>query len=165
MTETFTKHDNGKPEWDLLPESALEGVVRVLMYGAKKYGRSNWKRGASDPEAMRRVYNAMRRHLNSWKEAVIDGDDQASADDDETGLSHLWHAACNIVFLLFYERAQRSEFSIGDFVRVSEPDNGDTWPWNGIIQDILVDQQIAVVNGRRVPFDWIHLKEQAHAKQ
>ncbi len=38
------KYDTGKPDYSLLPFEALEQVVRVLDFGAAKYGRDNWKR-------------------------------------------------------------------------------------------------------------------------
>lgn len=91
------KNDAGKVPHDLLPIELVDGVARVLMFGAEKYERRNWEKG------MRwgRCYAAAQRHLLAW---------WAGADrDDETGLSHLAHAACCIAFLMAYE-----ERGIGD---------------------------------------------------
>lgn len=71
--------------------TALEQVARVLMFGAEKYGRDNWKKGMD----WTRLYDASLRHLIAWRE----GQDK----DNETGLSHLAHASCCILFLLTYE--------------------------------------------------------------
>lgn len=91
MPESFVKHDEGKLEWSLLPFDAIKGIIRVLMYGAKKYSPNNWCKGAD----WSRYYNACQRHLISWWEK-----EEA---DPETGFSHLWHAGCCILFLIAYE--------------------------------------------------------------
>lgn len=84
------KDDSGKPPWDLLPYDALDDVVAVLMYGATKYAPRNWEAG------MRwgRLFAAAMRHMRAW----WGGEDS----DPETGLPHLAHAACCILFLLAY---------------------------------------------------------------
>jgi hypothetical protein len=83
------KHDQGKPQWNLLPLKYLVGVVRVLMFGAKKYDAWNWRKGMpwSQP------YNALMRHLIAWSEG--------EETDPETGESHLDHAMCCLIFLRF----------------------------------------------------------------
>ena len=83
------KDDAGKPRWDLLPMRALDQVSAVLAYGANKYGEENW-RGV--PEARKRYLAAALRHLAAWR--------LGQADDPESGLPHLAHAACCVLFLL-----------------------------------------------------------------
>lgn len=83
------KHDGGKPDYTLLPWDAVEEVVKVLDFGAKKYERDNWKRVAG---AETRYLAAAFRHLSAYA--------QSNANDEETGLSHLAHAACCLLFLL-----------------------------------------------------------------
>jgi hypothetical protein len=85
------KYDGGKLPWELLPEDALEQVVRVLQFGAQKYAPRNWEKGI----AYTRVYGAIRRHLVAW----LKGEEL----DPETGISHLAHAACEILFALTFE--------------------------------------------------------------
>ena len=36
------KHDSGKPDWSLVPFESLEGMVKVLEFGAQKYAGWNW---------------------------------------------------------------------------------------------------------------------------
>ena len=81
------KHDQGKLKWHLLPMQYLQGVVRVLMFGAKKYDEHNWRKGMpwSQP------HNAAIRHLA----AFMTGEDI----DPETGESHIDHAICCLIFL------------------------------------------------------------------
>jgi hypothetical protein len=83
------KRDDGKTEWHLLPMDVLEDVVRVLMFGARKYpSADNWKRV---PNARIRYYDAALRHLTAWQ--------RGEANDPETGLPHLAHAQCCLTFL------------------------------------------------------------------
>lgn len=91
-TKTATKLDYGKPRMDLLSRSALEEISKVLGFGATKYGPNDWKRGMD----WSRLYGAALRHLT----AHMDGEDL----DPESGLSHLAHLGCCVMFLLEYER-------------------------------------------------------------
>ncbi len=86
------KFDTGKLPWHLLPPDAVEQIVAVLEFGAKKYGDRNWEEGM----AWSRPFSALMRHMWAWWR----GEDR----DPETGLSHLAHAGCCILFLLAYER-------------------------------------------------------------
>ena len=87
-----TKHDGGKAPWHLFPFSAAEEIVKVLDFGAKKYAPDNWNKV---DQAEDRYFSAAIRHLGAWKEG--------EKNDPESGLSHLAHAGCCIVFLLWLE--------------------------------------------------------------
>lgn len=89
ITTEGIKHDSGKEPWHLLPYDAIREVVRVLAFGAKKYKERNWEAGIS----YSRLYSAAIRHLTSFFQ---DREDT----DQETGLSHLAHAICCIMFIL-----------------------------------------------------------------
>lgn len=86
------KFDDGKTQFHLLPTLAIEKVNRVLMHGAEKYGENNWR--AVD-NADERYWNAAMRHMFAW----ISGEKI----DSDTGISHLAHAACSLMFLLELE--------------------------------------------------------------
>lgn len=91
LSKGGVKFDQDKPEWSLLPiQSCLTGVIRVLMYGAKKYTRDNWKVGMP----WLRVLDAAKRHIFAWEE----GEDL----DKETQLNHIDHALCELLFLRYY---------------------------------------------------------------
>jgi hypothetical protein len=62
------KFDGNKLEYGLLPPLALEATVDVLTFGAQKYERDNWKRV---PDAKRRYFDALQRHLWAWKQGEI----------------------------------------------------------------------------------------------
>jgi hypothetical protein len=84
------KYDQGKLPYHLLPPDAVEEVLKVLDYGAKKYRERNWEAGMK----WSRCFSALMRHMWAyWK-----GEDL----DKETGISHLAHAGCCILFLLSY---------------------------------------------------------------
>lgn len=83
------KHDQGKPRYSLIPSGSLEAIVDVLEYGANKYAPDNWKHVEN---ARERYYNASMRHIQSWW--------SGEQNDPETGLPHLAHAVCSLMFLM-----------------------------------------------------------------
>lgn len=87
------KFDEDKLRWDLLPLDCVEEVVKILTFGAKKYAPNNWQlvENAED-----RYYAALLRHLVAHK--------KGETIDPESGLLHLSHVACNIIFLLWLEK-------------------------------------------------------------
>ncbi len=86
------KLDAGKPMWDLLPWHATARVVDVLTFGAKKYAPNNWRHV---PNARARYLAASLRHLTAYAR----GEDL----DSDSGLPHLAHVACCVMFLLELE--------------------------------------------------------------
>lgn len=85
------KKDSGKVRMELLSPIALKRTARVLTFGASKYADHNWREGFK----WSRLYGALFRHIFDH----LMGIDK----DDETGLSHLDHAACCIMFLQEHE--------------------------------------------------------------
>lgn len=81
------KFDQEKPRFDLLDPDALEGVAKVLTFGAKKYAAHNWRNGI----AYSRVTAALMRHMA----AIQRGEDI----DPESGLPHIDHLGCCWMFL------------------------------------------------------------------
>lgn len=88
---TGVKHDSGKPDLSLLSTIATFKVAQVMTFGKQKYSAHNW-RGAF---AWSRPAAAALRHIFLW----LGGEDK----DPESGLSHLAHAACCLMFLLEFE--------------------------------------------------------------
>jgi hypothetical protein len=89
---TGVKNDSGKLNWSLVPWSAMESVVRVLMRGAVRYGIGNWMHV---PEARDRYFSAAMRHLLAWQ-----GGEDLDEDDKEP---HLSHAICCLLFLSWFD--------------------------------------------------------------
>ena len=88
------KFDGDKLRLDLLSIQAIQGTAEVLTFGADKYGDRNWERGLS----FSRVFGALLRHLFAWwmKKDL----------DEETGLHHLDHASCCLMFLQHYVKTK-----------------------------------------------------------
>lgn len=83
------KDDTGKQRWDLLPFGPIALVVEVMTFGASKYDANNWQKILS-PDG--RYFAALMRHLVAWR---LD----AASRDPESGLPHLVHALCCLVFI------------------------------------------------------------------
>lgn len=83
------KDDADKTDWSLMPWKELEDVAKVLTYGAKKYAPDNWKHVENHRD---RYFSAAMRHVLAWREGELA--------DPETGLPHLAHAVCCLLFLM-----------------------------------------------------------------
>lgn len=82
----------------IAPESAMrDQAARVLAFGAEKYGAHNWRKGMR----WSRLLGAAMRHLAAFERGEIL--------DPETGLHHLGHFGCCIMFLIVYERDELGE--------------------------------------------------------
>ena len=88
MNDQNAKRDAGKLRITLVPRQIIRDIAAVRMYGVQKYSDpENWRRVSAD-----RYRDALMRHLLAYL------DDPAGV-DEESGLPHLWHAACNLAFL------------------------------------------------------------------
>lgn len=87
-----TKYDTDKVDITLLEPLFLQGMASVMMMGAKKYGRDNWRKGLNYNRTIAAIY----RHLMTFQM----GEDT----DKESGLSHLYHLAVNLMFLEYFQR-------------------------------------------------------------
>ncbi len=86
------KDDGGKAPYHLLAPEMLDATAQVLAFGAAKYAPRNWEAGM----AWSRPFSALMRHMWAWW--------RGEKQDAETGMSHLWHASCCLMFLLAYEQ-------------------------------------------------------------
>lgn len=91
---TAIRYDAGKANWSLMPWEAVEDINKVLEFGAQKYVAHNWQQG--EGFSYTRVLNSLVRHVF----AFMRGEDL----DPESGLSHMAHAGCNVLFLLYYTK-------------------------------------------------------------
>lgn len=73
--------------------ATLEGVAKVLTIGAQKYGDVNWQ--ILPGLGGRRTLAAALRHIVAVTE-------RGEANDPETGLLHVDHAACEVLFAAYY---------------------------------------------------------------
>ena len=87
------KDDRNKLRISLVPTQIIRAIAAVRMYGTEKYkDPDNWL--MIEPERYR---DALLRHLLAYL-------DNPTAVDSKSGLPHLYHAACNIAFLIDLEK-------------------------------------------------------------
>lgn len=85
------KDDQHKLPLHLIDPLWLETTAQVLDFGQRKYHAWNWAIGTFE---WSRLYGALQRHLNAfWR---------GEENDPETGMPHLWHANCCMMFLTRY---------------------------------------------------------------
>ena len=92
----FKKLDSGKTRFTLVDPVFVEGFAKILTDGAQKYGVDNWKLLPDDE--LHRYQDALLRHINSYF--------KGEKLDPDTGMSHLYHAACNLMFLDYFDRTR-----------------------------------------------------------
>ena len=90
------KYDQGKNRWDLVPFGSLDDLVAVITHGADKYGDTNWK---MVPDRTNRYFAAAMRHIAAWRMGELT--------DPESGLPHLAHAMCSLVFVMETDRENK----------------------------------------------------------
>jgi len=95
MAEKGVKYDNDKLQYNLFPPIVLKGIVEILTFGAVKYAPDNWQ---IVPNAKQRYTDALYRHLEEWR--------AGNKYDEESGKNHLYHAACCIVFLAWFDEEE-----------------------------------------------------------
>jgi hypothetical protein len=113
-----SKFDREKLRMDLIPVSAIEGLASVLTYGADKYADRNWEKGIS----WSRAFGATMRHMWSWY--------KGENIDPESGMPHLWHAMCNVAFLIEFSETRR-EFDdrvVRTYRSLAHSSDGDNRP-------------------------------------
>lgn len=90
------KADSGKPKLSLVPRQIIFDIAKVREFGTKKYGDpENWRQ-----VEVQRYRDAAFRHFMAYL-------DDPYGVDEESGLSHLSHLACNIAFLCEMEHVDK----------------------------------------------------------
>ena len=108
------KFDQEKTRVELINYGFVEGIARVMTFGAQKYDAWNWSKGLS----YSRCFGALLRHLFAWY--------RGEKNDPETGESHLYHAGCCLMFLASFEewgRVDLDDRAIPGLANHSNQDN------------------------------------------
>ena len=88
MNDQSAKADAGKPKLTMVPRQIIFDIAEVREYGNRKYhDPDNWM--TVDKQRYR---DAAFRHFMAYL-------DDPQGVDEESGISHLKHLACNIAFL------------------------------------------------------------------
>ena len=92
-SDQTAKADAGKLQITLVPTRIIEDIAEVRMYGNRKYhDPNNWKQ-----VEIERYRDALCRHLLAYIR------DPESV-DEESGIPHYKHMACNMAFICEMER-------------------------------------------------------------
>lgn len=86
------KYDSDKTPIHLLPTIPLFAIAKVFGFGAKKYAQNSWRSKNHKAVSWMRTYGSIISHLLLWAA----GQDN----DDESGMSHLWHAGTQLMILI-----------------------------------------------------------------
>lgn len=109
MNNQDIKADAGKPQLTLVPTQILYDIAWVREYGVKKYGKSeSWKE-----VEIERYRDATFRHFLAYL-------DNPQGIDEESGLPHLWHLACNVAFLCEMEKERKKSEVYQAFTPISD---------------------------------------------
>ena len=99
------KHDEGKLQIHLVPTQIIRDIAEVRMYGNAKYGDpDNWR----TVEKWRYV-DALFRHLLLYL-------DDPDGVDEESGIKHYKHAACNMAFICAMENPEEKKVKISEIL-------------------------------------------------
>ncbi len=88
------KYDADKPDFSLLSTISMTELAKVLTFGKEKYAAHNWRKGIT----LTRLNAAAMRHIFAHN----NGEDL----DSETGLSHLAHAMCCMMFAIELQKTR-----------------------------------------------------------
>ena len=98
LADQTAKADAGKLQITLVPTRIIEDIAEVRMYGNKKYHEpNNWKQ-----VEIERYRDALCRHLLAY---IRD----PNSVDEESGIPHYKHMACNMAFICEMERGDNEK--------------------------------------------------------
>ena len=96
------KFDGEKVRLDLVEPSIIEAIGKVRTYGVKKYGDEQSWRKVEKP----RYIAAAMRHFEAYR--------KGESNDAESGMPHLWHCACNLMFLIELDKEHQAKQTFSD---------------------------------------------------
>lgn len=91
------KYSKNKRKWIYFPFDAAGKIMDVMDYGSKKYNWNNW-RNVDVEEFLSAACRHLFAHILGKKY-------------DESGLTHLNHCGCNILFAIWKEECENGEDS------------------------------------------------------
>lgn len=111
MNNQEIKSDAGKLRLTLVPLEIIRNIASIREFGVKKYGKKeSWK-----SVEVERYRDALFRHTLLYFEDPY-------GVDEESGLPHLWHLACNVAFLCELEK---DKYNKGDVKILAHTTDGD----------------------------------------
>lgn len=99
--DPLAKDDGGKLEIDLVPPQIARDIAEVRMFAVSgKY---------PDPEGWRRVH--IRRYVNALMRHLLAFLEDNDSVDEESGIPHYKHAACNMAFICELKKEANNEIN------------------------------------------------------
>ena len=95
------KDTKGKPKLSLVPPQIMFDIAEVREYGNKKYpsdGKDNWKKVGIDD-----YKDDLLRHTMKYLQ-------DPKSKDEESGIEHYKHMACNIAFICEMEKGKEAGY-------------------------------------------------------
>lgn len=147
------RFNEGKLKWSLVHWKSIEPLVRVLMFGAKKYAPNNWQK----PMDRQEILESAMRHLT----AMMSGETR----DPESGLSHAGHVMCNMMFWVFHtDKAENTPKVVEALQDLEELDKECCGDWDedgvctctGVVEGIINGGEPLLLGPKP---DKIHLNE------
>lgn len=93
------KADDGKLHISYVPTEIIEAIAKVREFAHKKYGDGADRWFEIDQSRYR---EALLRHVLRWWK-------NPDGKDEESGLPHLYHIACNVAFLCHFESEETKD--------------------------------------------------------
>ena len=90
----LAKSIEGKLRTDLVEPEWIEAIAEVMTYSSTKYDERSWQ-SCDRGDSFTVDYAAAMRHLLKWRKGQMI--------DEQSGLSHLAHAAADILIMLWHE--------------------------------------------------------------
>lgn len=105
-TDYTIKYDQNKHKLSQFPREAMEAVCEVMEYGARKYEKGSWNR-----VDVQRYIDAAARHLYAMQDINENGKEciNLAKKDEESGIEHLYHLACNVVYAVSLYRREKKK--------------------------------------------------------
>ena len=95
MTDSSAR---GKEDMTAAPIEALLDIQPIVEFGKEKYGYRDW--ASLGEEGKRHLLSSSIRHLCKSMEAEL---------DEDSGLPHINHAACNLLMLIALKRKENDQ--------------------------------------------------------
>jgi len=99
--ETVARFNDNKPQFSFIDFDALEPLVRVLEFGAKKYDRNNWRNGDLTKEELLKIWESGFRHMKEIQKG-IEFEKEDNIYDPDSKVNHIGNCMANLMFLSYH---------------------------------------------------------------
>jgi hypothetical protein len=87
VVQEALRYNQGKTQYSYIDLTCFQYTAQVLEFGAVKYDRDNWRKGMQTSK----ILDSLLRHIAAIQRGEVV--------DPESGLPHIGHIGCNVMFL------------------------------------------------------------------